>query len=127
MSSFEKDLFTRLTVRPLCKRLPYADRDIFETLCQTKKWHPILCHLGTFRKFGISQETFLFVLDQLLIRKVNWPRALSLVGLPGILAFQCAENCEENKIDPIQDWVTSVAEVKLRPWIEAFHGNGMIK
>lgn len=103
-----------------------ADRDVFEDVSK-------LCHrlesdarfsdiLESFRKFGVSQETFLVVLDQLLIGELNWARVLSLVALSGTLAVQCAENCEENKIDLIQDWATSFAEVKLGPWIEANDG-----
>ena len=63
-------------------------------------------------------------MDQLLIGELNWARVLSIVALSGSVAVQCAEKGEEKKIDLIQDWAASFAEVKLAPWIEASHGIG---
>ena len=109
-----------------CKQLPSADRDVFKDvskLCARLESDARFSDiLESFRKFGVSQETFLVVLDQLLIGELNWARVLSLVALSGTLAVECAENCEYNKIDLIQDWATSFAEVKLGPWIEANDG-----
>ena len=71
---------------------------------------------------GVSRDTFQVVLDQLLIVELNWAHVLSIVALSGSLVVQCAEKGEEKKIDIIEDWAASFAEVKLAPWIEANHG-----
>ena len=110
----------------ICKDHSPADRDIFEgvlRICaqlQSDLWFSNT--LDYFRKFGISRDTFQVVLDQLLIGELNWAHVLSIVALSGSLAVQCAEKGEEKKIDLIQDWAVSFAEVKLAPWIEANHG-----
>ena len=73
--------------------------------------------LLSFRKFGVSKETFLTVLDQLLIGDLNWSRVLSVIALSGELAVQCVERDEEHKIDLIQDCAIAFADVKLKDWI----------
>ena len=78
--------------------------------------------LKYFRKFSVSRDAFQVVLGQLLIGKLDWAHVLSIVALSGSLAVQCAEKGEEKKIDLIQDWAASFAEVKLALWIEANHG-----
>ena len=109
-----------------CKNLPSVGMDVFEDvlkLCaQLESDLRFSDILDSFLKFGVSKETFLVVLDQLLIGELNWARVLSVVALSGRLAVQCVENGEENKLDLIQDWATSFAEVKLGPWIEANDG-----
>ena len=111
-----------------CKWLPSTNKDVFEdvsNLCARLESDTRFSDiLESFRKFGVSQETFLIVLDQLLIGELNWARVLSIVALSGTLAVQCATQGEENKIYLIQDWATSFAEVKLGSWIEA--NNGMV-
>ena len=109
-----------------CKNLPTVDKGVFEDvlkLCaQLESDVRFSDILEYFLKFGVSKETFLVVLDQLSIGELNWARVLSVVTLSGTLAVQCAENGDDSKIDLIQDWATSFAEVKLGPWIEANDG-----
>lgn len=74
--------------------------------------------LTSFRKFGITKESFIMVLDQLLIGELNWMRVMSVVTLSGSLAVECMNRGEEHKIDLIEDWASSFADTKLRHWIE---------
>lgn len=111
----------------LIKHVAAADKDFFETVIKISSHFESDIRfsdvLTSFNKFGVSEDTFLVVLHELLIGELNWARVLSVVALSGALAVQCAENGEEHKIDLIQDWTSSFAEVKLRPWIE--NNNGM--
>ena len=110
----------------ICKEHSPADRDIFEgvlRICaELQSDLRFSDTLEYFRRFYVSTDTFQAVLDQLLIGELNWARILSIVALSGSLAVQCAEKGVEKKIDLIQDWAASFAEVKLAPWIEASHG-----
>ena len=80
--------------------------------------------LASFQTFGVSKESFLYVLDQLLVGEINWARIMSVVTLSGTLAVQCMENNEEYKTDLIQDWASSFAEVKLKIWMD--NNNGLV-
>ena len=110
-------------------RVPDDEKDILQaalSICAQMEHDDRFADvLTSFRKFGITKETFLTVLDQLLVGDLNWARVLSVVSLSGELAVQCMENNEEHKIDFIQDWASSFAEVKLEHWIET-HG-GMVR
>lgn len=74
--------------------------------------------LTSFRKFGITKESFITVLEQLLIGELNWMRVMSVVTLSGALAVESMNRGEEHNIDLIQDWASSFADTKLRHWIE---------
>lgn len=103
-----------------------ADKDSFRavlTICSQLEHDVRFSEVqASFHKFGVNKDSFFVVLDQLLIGELNWARIMSVVTLTGALARQCRENGEEYKIDLIQDWASSFAEVKLGPWIDSNNG-----
>ena len=80
--------------------------------------------LATFHTFGINRDSFLVVLDELLVGEMNWARIMSIVAISGALAVMCMENGEDFKTDLIQDWTVSFTEVKLKKWMD--NNNGMV-
>lgn len=108
------------------RNLSDTDKEVLQgvlTICsQLENDNRFTDVLASFHEFGISQETFLVVLDQLLIGELNWARVMSVLTLSGALSVQCGEIGEENKIDLIEDWANSFAEVKLRSWIDSNNG-----
>lgn len=132
--SYYIDLKLEKTGTMLAKNTGYrnlsdADKEVLQsvvTICsQLENDSRFTDVLASFHKFGISKETFLVVLDQLLIGELNWARVMSVLTLSGALSVQCRDIGEENKIDLIEDWANSFAEVKLRPWIDS--NNGMVR
>lgn len=129
--SYYIDLKLEKTGTMLAKNTGYrnlsdADKEVLQsvvTICsQLENDSRFTDVLASFHKFGISKETFLVVLDQLLIGELNWARVMSVLTLSGALSVQCRDIGEENKIDLIEDWANSFAEVKLRPWIDSNNG-----
>ena len=112
----------------ICKDHSPADRDIFKGIlricAQLESDVRFSDTLEYFRKFGVSRDTFWVVLDQLLIRELNWVRVLSIVALSGSLAVQCAEKRGRKKGRPYSGLgcIVCWSEAGSLDWSQSWHG-----